>query len=99
VVSAPTIRHGIPPGGRADAARLRSEAFSRTLAPALGNSARAVEFLASRLDASRFLARAPYEPLGFYATPTAHMGPLGHLYGFSTATEMVRPVKPGTPPR
>lgn len=44
-------------------------------------------------------ARALYERLGFVAGPTEHAGALGALYGFASATEMVRPVVAPPEPR
>jgi ribosomal protein S18 acetylase RimI-like enzyme len=40
-------------------------------------------------------AKALYERLGFMAVKTERMGPLRHLFGFSAATTMVRPLRQG----
>jgi RimJ/RimL family protein N-acetyltransferase len=37
-------------------------------------------------------ARALYERLGFAAAGEAQIGPLRHIFGFRSATMMVRPV-------
>ncbi|MDP3960856.1 MAG: GNAT family N-acetyltransferase [Pseudorhodobacter sp.] len=50
---------------------------------------------AIRLDVvvTNLRARALYERLGFEATGTATLGLLRHVFGFSTATAMVRPLR------
>ncbi|MDP4033263.1 MAG: GNAT family N-acetyltransferase [Pseudorhodobacter sp.] len=49
---------------------------------------------AIRLDVvdNNWRARALYERLGFAVTATASIGPLRHVFGFSAATAMVRPL-------
>jgi len=50
---------------------------------------------AIRLDvvATNLRARALYERLGFEATGTATLGLLRHVFGFSTATAMAKPLR------
>jgi ribosomal protein S18 acetylase RimI-like enzyme len=80
------------------AAEARGLGIGSALIEALCVEARSRGYAEVRLDVidSNPRARALYERQGFTATQTTGMGPLRHVFGFSSATTMVRPTAPGT---
>ena len=74
----------------------RGKGVGSLLLAALYDEALARGYHSIRLDVvdSNWRARALYEREGFQATRTATIGPLRHLFGFDSATTMVRPLVP-----
>jgi ribosomal protein S18 acetylase RimI-like enzyme len=72
----------------------RGAGVGTALIEALCAEGRARHYTALRLDVidTNLRARALYERLGFTATRTVPMGPLGLIFGFQAATTMVRPL-------
>lgn len=76
------------------AAPARGAGVGSALVAALCAEAQARGYPSIRLDVvdTNHRARALYERLGFSATRAQTLGPLRHLFGFSTAITMVRPL-------
>ncbi len=74
----------------------RGRGVGKQLLAALYAEAAARGYASIRLDVVdvNLRARALYEREGFAATRTESLGPLRHLFGFASATTMVRPVPP-----
>jgi ribosomal protein S18 acetylase RimI-like enzyme len=74
------------------AAEARGMGIGTALLAALGEDGRRRGYRALRLDVvdTNPRARALYERLGFRAIRTTHLGPLRLIFGFRTATTMVR---------
>ncbi|MBK8440550.1 MAG: GNAT family N-acetyltransferase [Rhodobacter sp.] len=72
----------------------RGQGIGAALVDALCDEGRARGYASIRLEVinTNWRARALYERLGFMATRTEPMGPLRYLFGFSSATTMVRPL-------
>jgi ribosomal protein S18 acetylase RimI-like enzyme len=74
----------------------RGRGIGTALVQALCDEARRRGHAEVRLDVidTNWRARALYERLGFAATATERLGPLRHVFGFSSATTMVRRLQP-----
>jgi len=72
----------------------RGQGVGTALLDALCTEAQRRGYGSIRLEVidSNWRARALYERQGFIATRVEPMGPLRHLFGFSSATTMVRPL-------
>jgi ribosomal protein S18 acetylase RimI-like enzyme len=70
----------------------RGQGVGSRLVEAICDEARARGYAEVRLDVidTNWRARALYERLGFSAAGIEHLGPLRHVFGFSSATKMVR---------
>jgi ribosomal protein S18 acetylase RimI-like enzyme len=73
----------------------RGKGVGSQLLAALYNEAAALGYGAVRLDViqDNFRARALYERQGFQAVQTESLGLLRYLFGFASATTMVRPLE------
>ena len=73
----------------------RGRGIGTGLVNALCNEGLARGYGSIRLEVidSNWRARALYERLGFMATRTEKLGPLRHVFGFSAATTMVKPLR------
>lgn len=72
----------------------RGQGIGSRLVEAICDEARARGYAEVRLDVidTNWRARALYERLGFSAAGIEHLGPLRHVFGFSSATKMVRSI-------
>ncbi len=72
----------------------RGQGIGTALLDALCDTARARGYGSIRLEVidTNWRARALYEREGFTAVRTERLGPLRHIFGFSNATTMVRPL-------
>ncbi len=72
----------------------RGEGVGSRLIEAICDEARARGYSEVRLDVvdTNWRARALYERLGFTVAGSERLGPLRHVFGFTSATLMVRPV-------
>ncbi len=70
----------------------RGRGVGSRLVEAICDEARARGYAEVRLDVidTNFRARALYERLGFHAAGVEHLGPLRHVFGFRSATMMLR---------
>lgn len=75
----------------------RGSGIGTKLVEALCEEGTARGYATIRLEVidTNWRAKALYERLGFMAVKTERMGPLRHLFGFSAATTMVRPLRRG----
>ncbi len=73
---------------------VRGQGVGTALIAALCAEARARGYASIRLDVvdTNWRARALYSRLGFVATRTETLGPFRHIFGFSAATTMVKPL-------
>ena len=76
-------------------ARARGQGAGSALLTAVKATARAADLHSVRLDVidSNPRARALYERHGFVARNVTHLGPLRHVFGFRSSTEMHCPIQ------
>ena len=74
----------------------RGRGIGSLLLAALCDEARGLGYPAIRLDVidTNWRARALYERHGFIVAGTERLGPLRHLFGFTSSLTMVRPLSP-----
>jgi ribosomal protein S18 acetylase RimI-like enzyme len=75
----------------------RGMGIGSALVEALCDEGTARGYATIRLEVidTNWRAKALYERLGFMSVKTERVGPLRHLFGFSAATTMVRPLRRG----